>query len=492
MARKMLAWAALAGAVLFQSAAAQPIRLHPKNPHYFLFRGNAVALVSSGEHYGCVINGAIDYERYLASLAADGMNYTRIFGGTYVEVPAQSFGIHRNNLAPGPGQFVAPWARSETPGYAGGGNQFDLDRWNPEYFARLHDFLAEASRLGIVVEVTLFSSHYIEAHWSLSPFNPANNVNATSGIDWRKLHMLDNGNILARQEQYTRKLVREANGFDNVIFEIQNEPWSDRTVLAGVVNPYLPAPDRDRYPNSIDLADEASMKWQAQVAKWIATEEAALPNKHLIAQNYCNFGFPVGAAAPGVSIINFHYAYPAAATLNYGMGLALSCDETGFRGHADEAYRREAWSFMLAGGSVFDNLDYSFTAGHEDGSDAEANGPGGGSPALRHQLRVLSEFLRSLPLADLAPDQGVVKLAAGAYAYALSASGRRYAMYFDGSGPVAVTLDLPAGAYSGEWINIQTGAVERAEKFPHRGGAVTLQTPGFADGIALRLDRMAR
>jgi hypothetical protein len=124
--------AALLGAVLFGLTAAEPIRLHPKNPHYFLFRGTPVALVSSGEHYGSVINGAIDYKRYLAALASDGMNYTRIFGGTYVEVPAQSFGIHRNNLAPGPGRFIAPWARSETPGYAGGGNKFDLDRWNPE------------------------------------------------------------------------------------------------------------------------------------------------------------------------------------------------------------------------------------------------------------------------------------------------------------------------------------------------------------------------
>jgi hypothetical protein len=27
-----------------------PLRLHPANPHYFLFRGKAVALITSGEH----------------------------------------------------------------------------------------------------------------------------------------------------------------------------------------------------------------------------------------------------------------------------------------------------------------------------------------------------------------------------------------------------------------------------------------------------------
>jgi hypothetical protein len=60
----------------------QPIRLHPENPHYFLYRGKAVVLISSAEHYGAVINGEFDYHKYLAALDADGMNYPRIFGGS--------------------------------------------------------------------------------------------------------------------------------------------------------------------------------------------------------------------------------------------------------------------------------------------------------------------------------------------------------------------------------------------------------------------------
>jgi len=58
-----------------------PIALHPRNPHYFLYRGQAVALMGSGEHYGAVLNGDFDYHKYLATLSADGMNYTRLFGG---------------------------------------------------------------------------------------------------------------------------------------------------------------------------------------------------------------------------------------------------------------------------------------------------------------------------------------------------------------------------------------------------------------------------
>lgn len=484
--------AAVLLAVLLSAAAAEPIRLHPKNPHYLLFHGKAVALVSSGEHYGAVMNADFDYHRYLATLEAEGMNYTRLFGGSYREVPGKSFGIERNTLAPAPGRYLAPWARSDTPGYAGGGNKFDLDRWNPEFFARFRDFLSEAGRRGIVVEVTLFSSHYQEMQWQISALNPVNNVSGANAIDWKKLHTLENGNILAYQERYTRKLVREANAFDNVIFEIQNEPWSDRPVLADVINPYLELPARDRYPNSIDVAGELSIAWQARVAEWIASEESALPNKHLVAQNYCNFRFPVRQLVPGAGIVNFHYAYPEAVLLNYGLGRAISCDETGFLGRGDAAYLRQAWNFMLSGGGVFNSLDYSFTVGREDGTDTAPNGPGGGSPALRRELRTLSEFLHKLPLEELAPDARTVKHASGAYARVLSSPRGDYGMYFDGSGPTDVTLELPAGEYAGEWVNIETGKAERPESFRHRGGDKVLRSPEFRGGIALRLTRTAR
>ena len=497
-----LSTSALALVVIFSLALArppatkleQPVCLHPKNPHYFLFRGKTVAFITSGEHYGAVINADFNFQRYLDTLQADGLNYTRLFGGSYVEVPGKSFGIVRNNLAPAPGRYFAPWARSAVPGYAGGGNKFDLDRWDPEFFKRFHQFLSAASERGIAVEISLFSSHYGDAQWNLSPFNPANNVNETELADWKKLHTLENGKILGYQERYTRKLVHEANPFDNVIFEIQNEPWSDRPVATGVigtVNPFLQPPARDRFPNVAELADDSSLAWQAKVAEWITSEEAPLPNKHLIAQNYSNFRFPIRQLLPGVSIANFHYAYPEAASWNSGLGKAISYDETGFMGREDNLYRREAWNFMLSGGGIFDALDYSFSPGHEDGLDRDPNGPGGGSEALRQQLRVLSEFLQSFSLVDLHPDFRTVKHASGTIARVLSNPGQEYAMYFDGDGPTRVTLDLPAGHYMGVWVNVRTGAFERSKDIRATGEIVDLESPAFVNGIALRLKRAA-
>ena len=59
-------------------------------------------------------------------------------------------------------------------------------------------------------------------------------------------------------------------------------------------------------------------------------------------------------------------------------------------------------------------------------------------------------------------------------------------MYLDGSGPVDIRLDLPAGAYAGEWIDPKSG---RREAFRQTGGSVVLHTPEFQDGIALQLKR---
>ena len=121
-----------------QPRAREAISLHPENPHYFLWRGRPTILITSAEHYGAVMNLDFDFRRYLNTLAADGMNYTRVMSGAYVE-PEGAFKITRNTLAPRPRRYLAPWARSSQPGYANGGNKFDLSKWDEAYFKRLKD-----------------------------------------------------------------------------------------------------------------------------------------------------------------------------------------------------------------------------------------------------------------------------------------------------------------------------------------------------------------
>lgn len=456
--------------------AAQPIRVHPANPHYLEWRGRPFIVVSSGEHYGAVINLDFDWRKYLETLERDGMNYTRLFAGSYREVPGD-FGIERNTLAPA--RFLAPWPEKD--------GKFNLEEWNPAYFERLRAFAGEAEKRGVAVEVTLFCSTYSGRQWSVSPFHPANNTNRTEVADWKTLYTLSNGNLLALQERFTRKIVRELNPFTNVIFEIQNEPWADRTVTGESMHPYL----ERRWPNTADLADARSLAWQERAAAWIRSEEAALPNRHLIAWNVCNFRQPLRALLPGADVVNFHYAFPEAALWNYALNAPVSCDETGFLKDKDgeAGYRKQAWRFMLAGGAVFNHLDYSFSVGKEDGTDSQPKSPGGGSPGLRRQFRILRDFLESLPLLQMKPAPEIVKHCGGCTAQALAQPGGAYAVYLTGDGGPDLLLDLPPGAYAFEWLRPADGVSAGSGAAHHPGGVLRLKTPAFDPDIALRLIR---
>lgn len=45
-------------------AMAASIRLHPDNPHYFQYQDKPTVLVTSGEHYGAVLNADFDYATF--------------------------------------------------------------------------------------------------------------------------------------------------------------------------------------------------------------------------------------------------------------------------------------------------------------------------------------------------------------------------------------------------------------------------------------------
>ncbi len=466
--------------------AAGPIRLHPKNARYFEWRGKPLALITSAEHYGAVVNQDFDFVRYLDTLAKDGLNYTRIFAGTYIE-PVGAFNIERNTLAPAPGRFLAPWARGAEAGYAAGGNKFDLDRFDPAYLTRLKAFLTEAGKRGIVVELTLFTSTYSDKQWAVHPFNPANNVQKLAVPAWKKLHTRDNGPAMAYQEKLVRHLARELNGFDNFFFELQNEPWPDNHVMGDYINPYMVKDHK--WPNAVEVVTAASIAWQTEIARIVTDEESRLPQRHLIAQNISNFRLPVrdDDLAPGVGIVHFHYAWPEAVTWNAGLGRLIGFDETGFAGRQDATYRQQAWDFIWSGGGLFNNLDYSFSVGHEDGRDDQPLSPGGGSATLRRQLKILTDFLHGFDLAALAPDPGFVRHAPGAVTRTLGVPGKAWGVYLRGRGPTVLQVNLPKGRWRIDWIDVETGKTSKTEELRHGGGPAKLASPQVTAEAAIRV-----
>src|SRR5207248_2207722 len=69
-----LAILGLTASSISSPAVSTPIGLLPANPHYFEFRGKPTILITSGEHYGAVLNLDFDYIRYLDALKANNVN----------------------------------------------------------------------------------------------------------------------------------------------------------------------------------------------------------------------------------------------------------------------------------------------------------------------------------------------------------------------------------------------------------------------------------
>ncbi len=465
------------------AAAAEPIRLHPANPHYYLFRGKPTVLITSAEHYGAVLNGDFDFVRYLDTLKADGLNLTRTFAGLYYEVPGD-FGITRNTLAPKPARYVGPYARTAVKGALDGLSKFDLKRWNPAYFERLKRFLRAASDRGVVVELTLFCVYYSDRMWNLSPLNPANNTSGMPAIPREEVLTLKHQAMLAIEEAFVRKVVGELRDFDNVLIEICNEPY---------------------------IRDLASNEWQSRMAAVIreAGQTLAPAARHMVGWNAANFALKIDAPDPNVSYYAFHYARPPVTVAqNYGLARPLGLNETGFDGTLDAVYRIQAWDFLLAGGAMYNNLDYSFTVGNEDGRfPVPGNAPGGGSPELRKQLGVLAAFFAGLDFLKMRPSNDLVTggLPEGYSARALEQPGEAYAVYLHSGRVMAgykpryvyrtekvsfpVPVNLPAGKWRARWWNTRTGKIDREETFDHPGGHAWVPSPEFSEDAALVLAR---
>jgi hypothetical protein len=463
-----MTWLAPALSLALLGQAAEPLRLDPDNPRYLHWNGKPAVLITSGEHYGAVLNRAFPFEPYLDELAARGFNLTRTFSGTYREVPG-NFKIEANTLAPAPGQFLSPWLKVSAPGEP---DRYDLTKFDPDYFQRLRVFLDAANRRGVVVEYVLFCPLYEDSMWSVSPLNAANNINKVGACPREEVLTLKHRDLVDAQLAFVRKAVAELNAAPNLYFEICNEPY-----FGGV-----------------------TLEWQHAVADAIVAAEKDLPNKHLIAQNIANGSAKVQDPHPAVSIFNFHYAAPPkAVAANAHLNRPIVFDETGFKGNADRVYRRQAWEFLLAGGAGFSHLDYSYTVERPDGTHPiKPSTPGGGGPSFRTQLAALKRLIEGVPFTAMKP---VPSIAApdGTRLSALVEPGRHYLVYlhrdFDDKKPAppaeprrdTLSIDLPAGSYAEAWLDPITGTLAGMTGFRHDGGPKTFTTPPFAEDTALKL-----
>lgn len=490
----LLRFVILCSLALAGSAATHPIHLHPDNPQRFVFRGQPLALFTVGEHYAALINRDFDYRVYFDALAADGLNHTRVFSGAQRGGPGP---MGASALGPvGPQNFASPWAWSAERGGCDG-VKFDLDRWNPDYFARLADLLRAAGERGIVVEFVFFCAAYAEDGWNGVPLNAQNTVQGDirlkSAFDQLTLR---NPQLVARQKAFVKRVVESCREFDNVYFEIANEPYWN-------------------HKGDPQVTPEERAAWHNEMIGAALEAEHDLPRdqRHMIAVN--DWHEAMNSAA--VSVLNFHYVnetsrFGAMTGLNdyADRGKALMFDETEFahsnrvRRYTPADARVEAWEFMLGGGSGYSNLALREYSPSDEGGHVPT------AIEMRRQIGKLRRFLDTLDLAAMRRDVTVIAEPppAGAYLRAISAPGKCYALYLHQSDPGGVgdhrvpsyevrtgdyrtklTLELPAGDWELKWIEPISGHARATSRLAHTGGRVQIETPSYTEDIALVLSR---
>lgn len=210
------------------------LRTGPRAGHYLTWRGQPLLLIGDSVTQGWMESGTnFNQHAYLKALAARGINLLMLwsFKGTNADLQRQDRRIGYD--AP----EVWPWAGSPED------RTFDLRRFNPAYFDRLRQLVAQAEPKGIVVLVTIhdgwtktcFAGHPFNRELGNGPIADRRHYVALADYDrempstfdptwdWRQRNQYF-------QERFCARLLAELEPFSNVIYELFNEgEWYDRT-----------------------------------------------------------------------------------------------------------------------------------------------------------------------------------------------------------------------------------------------------------------------
>lgn len=494
------------------------LRIHPQNPKLFEFRGKPLVLLTATEHYGAVMNRPFRFERYLADAAEKRMTLTRLFTlFRELQTPINPY----STCKPESPDFIAPFERTG-PGRARDEElKFDLDRQNPEYFERLHRFVSLASDYGIIVEVVLLSNTYAPHIWELNPLNSQNNINGLEDIEWPDYLSQRHPKLFERQVAHVRKIVEELNRYDNILYEICNEPGG-------------------RAPgHANDLSPDEVNQWLSALIQVIRQTEAHMPHQHLIAgQEAFSYepwqqGSDLSFRTMDYDVVNMH-ALPGVAYqgTSYDLGAFMSKQLTlralrdyGLATYAEakplnqdednvasqykdvEAWtihRKRAWTVLMSGGH-YDYIDFSIINYCEAGTPESQR-------YIRSWMKYLSEFIHSVDLVRARPLVGLVKeRPPHVLDVSLGLEGEDYCIYLAderevssarglpdgdhrdrGAGQLingSITLNLPEGHYQVACFDPKTGVYSPALQLRGNGSSLRLTAPEFIHDLVMRIRR---
>jgi hypothetical protein len=461
------------------TVSAGPIGKHPDNPHYFIYNGKQLVLITTDQHYGAVINLDFDYVAFLNTLQEYGMNLTRIYPGGYVEMK-DSY-IAGNPLGPAPDRFILPWKKTSVPGASEyiGSYKYDLDTWDPDYFERLKDFVYQASIRNIIVEIAFFNGMYTD-RWTMQPLFHTNNIQNVGNCDYHLFTTITDESLVKYQAEYVKKIANELFSYDNLIYDISDEPamekqnsreWNSRLLDA------LISVDKFKHIYG-ETAHSASPDFTGDKrTSWIPTEYIS-PMEITLDSDYVD-------NKPIIDVETVYYPFW------YGSN---PVEET----------RVEGWYGMVGGlaGLIHLNSDFSIKNPTAEGTDTRTK--------ILPQKQVLMSFMYSLDFIKMTKFTGFNLINSDALVRGIAETGKQYALYFFHAnrkwedwpqGSTASRFDVntgwftdtisinnvPSGEYKIEWINPTSGEVIESSGKKWEGGNLVIHTPRYLTDVALRM-----
>lgn len=384
--------------------------------HYFRYDGKPIFLLASTEHYGSVINREFDFHSYLKEIANKGLNLSRVFT-FYRETWGCQVG-YNNTLTPRPEAYLCPWQRTG-PGIAHDGlPRFDLDKWEPEFFERLKEFLTVAAQSDIIVELSLFSNPYDDLIWKLYPLHPDNNVN---GVGKDVEHPYDfmskkDTKLLEYQEKFVTKVTEELRGLGNVYYEVCNEPLGQQA-LKKTWQQHFAALIKQLNPQSIVGIN--CFEEQGGAEK-VTFDESYVEDPSIDFINYHHMSNETLDCCYFRDGIGYRFGSIRQFTRlrrNFGKPILFDEDWAGIymrQAPQPDQKRMEAWECLLCGVAGYDHEDSSFTP-----SDGTGKGKGTiplyvkaewmNGESLREQLSFLASFARGLDLSRMTSHSGLIE-----------------------------------------------------------------------------------
>ena len=441
------------GSAVAQPGNSQSLRPYAKNLFYWEYQGEPVLLVGGSKDDN--LFQLPDLEEHLDEIQAVGGNYIR------------------NTMSdrPDKGHEVYAYARLEN-------GKFDLDAWNDVYWERFDKLLKLTHERQIFVQIEVWDRFdYSRENWLVHPYNPVNNVNYTqqqSGLEPRYPEhpgtnrqpfffttpgQRNNERLLGYQQRYVDKLLSYSLRYDHVLYCIDNETsgqeawatyWRDWIVQR--------AKEAEVAVQVTEMWDDWNLQGRQHRLTLDHPERFSFVD---VSQNNHQKG--------ETHWENFQWVRQYLATKPRPINTVKTYGADGNKfGHTDQDGKERFFRHLIGGAAA--------ARFHRPDSGLGLN------DAAKQAIRAVRQLETRIKLWDVEPCMELLGERKANEAYACGSPAVGYLVYFPLGG--RVTLDLPAGNWSLEWLDLTAAAWQPKARL-NRDAGTRILTPSDTGWIAV-------